>query len=227
MRFSLRRQGSAIVMVLAFITFVAIVAGGIAYLSSGRRRVEAMSMSDYRAFETASSCIDYAARQLTLDQVIPGDAPRFLEMVRMEDEAGLRGICGPCSEWRTLKDSDGKDAGKVWTAWTFPAAQSARVDVGPVRDLAKRDTAVVEVSPVTAKPLRWRRDLVVGRWQSFGVVRFESVVQVQDAFGKTTLTLLADRMFTLEVKSDPQDGHITEAKLVVSNQNLRTGVRKS
>ena len=227
----MRRRGSAIAMVLAFITVVSIVAVGISYLSSGRRRVEAMSMTDFRAFEIASSCVDYAARELTAAQVFPGspyrDAAAFLELVRTEDEAALRSVCSGCSEWRALKDSDGKDAGRIWTAWTFPAAQVARVEVTPVRALAKKDPSVLEVGAVTAKPLRWRRDLAAGRWQSFGVVRFESTVQVSDAFGKTTMTLDADRMFTFDVKTDPQDGHVTAAALSVSRQNLRTGVRKS
>lgn len=45
----MQRRGSAIGMVVAFITVTAIVASGIGYLSSGRRRAEAMTMSDYRA----------------------------------------------------------------------------------------------------------------------------------------------------------------------------------
>lgn len=222
----MQRRGSAIGMVVAFITVTAIVAGGIGYLSSGRRRAEAMTMSDYRAFETASSCIDFAARTLALEHVFAGDVPGFLEAVRAEDEATLRNLCPACSEWRPLKDAEGKDAGKIWTAWTFPASQSARVEVDAVRALALRDRAVVEVAPVVAKPLRFRRTLVAGRWQNFGVVRFEAAVTVQDAFGKTALSMTADRLFTLEVATDPQDGHITGAKLVVSAQNLRVGVRK-
>lgn len=222
----MQRRGSAIGMVVAFITVTAIVAGGIGYLSSGRRRAEAMTMSDYRAFETASSCIDFAARTLALEQVFSGDVAGFLEAVRTEDEATLQNVCPTCSEWRPLKDAEGKDAGKIWTAWTFPASQSARVDVDAVRALALNDPAVVEVAPVVAKPLRFRRNLVAGRWQNVGVVRFEAGVTVQDAFGKTTLSVTADRLFTLEVSTDPQDGHITGAKLRVSGQNLRTGVRK-
>lgn len=225
------RRASAIAMVLAFITVVSIISVGISYLSSGRRRVEAMSMTDFRAFEIASSAVDFAARSLALEQVFPGspygDAARFLEFVRLEDEAGLRQVCSGCSEYRTLKDPEGKDAGRIWTAWTFPASQNARVEVQPVRELAQRDASVLAVTPVMAHPLRWRRDLVAGRWQSYGVIRFESTVQVADPYAKTTLTLLADRMFTLEVRTDPQDGHILEAKLSVSPHDLRTGVRKS
>lgn len=227
-----KTRASAIAMVLAFITVVSIISVGISFMSSGRRRVEAMTMSDFRAFEIASSAIDFAARELALEQVFPGspyrDGASFLELLRNDDEAGLRNVCSGCSEYRDLKDAEGKPAGKIWTAWTFPATQSARVEVTPVRELAQRDVNVLVVTPVTAHPLRYRRDLVSGRWQNWGVVRFESTVQVQDAFGKTTMTLLADRMFTVNVtRSDPQDGRVLEARLLVSPHDLRTGVRKS
>jgi len=150
------RRGSAIVMVLAFITVVSVVAAGVSYLSSGRRRVEALSMSDFRAFEAASSAVDYAARTLALEQVFPAapyrDAPYFLQLIVNDDEAGLRGVCTGCSEWRALKDPDGKDAGKIWTAWTFPAAYRVTLRVDPVRELAKHDPGVVDMAPVIAPP---------------------------------------------------------------------------
>src|SRR5205823_53312 len=119
-----------------------------------------------------------------------------------------------------------KDAGKIWTAWTFPAAHRITLKVDPVRELAKRDPGVVEIAPVIAHPLRYRRDLVAGRWQSWGVIRFEDSVTCQDPFAKIVLTLEVDRLFTVEVTTDATDGHITGAKLAVSAQDLRTAVRK-
>ena len=214
-------------MVLAFITVVGIVAGGVAYLSSGRRRAEALSMSEYRAFQTAASAVDYAARVVTLEQLLGREPTRFLQLIADDDERGLNALCSSCSEWRKLRDPDGKDGGRLWTSWTFPASQTVKIAVDALRDIAKKDPGVAEVPPVVAHPLRFRRALVAGRWQNLGVVRFESTVVCQDAFGRTALTLRADRMFTVQVEADPKDGHLVSATLTVDGHNLRTGVKKA
>jgi hypothetical protein len=225
------RRASAIVLVLVLITVILAMVMGSAYFSSGRRRVEALTIADFKAFELASSAIDLAVRQTALEDVFPASPYRtpvdFMTAIATDDEARLRATCSGCSEYRPLKDPDGRDGGRIWVAWTFPSAQRYDIDMAPVIEVAKRDPAYRSLTPVTVHPLRFRRDLVVGRWQNWGVLRFEATAVVQDAVARTALTLTADRMFSVEIATDPLDGHITGCKLAISAHNLRTSVKKT
>jgi len=173
-----RARGSAIAIVVAFLTFVAIVSLALSFQSSGLRRMQAQSAFRYFALEIAESAINEAASQVTLGDIFPssvfggrlggqdsdGSNKGFFWAIAAEDVDRLKEFCqgGDCVETRKLTASNPEDKDReLFAAFRFNPELTTRQFTTPLTQvIADKVPGFKSITPVTMRPLVFRRILV-------------------------------------------------------------------